>query len=51
MQTSQYVFLRRNMEIDLPRLSRAIQYYADMGQPYQVTFVILFTIDFYFFRF
>lgn len=36
MQTSQYVFLKRNMEIDLPRLTRAINYYSDMQRPYQV---------------
>uniref|UniRef100_A0A915E8M4 Phospholipid/glycerol acyltransferase domain-containing protein n=1 Tax=Ditylenchus dipsaci TaxID=166011 RepID=A0A915E8M4_9BILA len=36
MQASQYVFLRRDLEIDLQRLSRAVDYYAEMGKPYQI---------------
>lgn len=45
MQASQYVFLRRNLDTDLPRLSRAINYFADMERPYQVSsFVIFFKI-------
>lgn len=38
MQASQYVFLRRNLETDLLRLSRAINYYSDMERPYQAWF-------------
>lgn len=36
MQASQYVFLRRDLDTDLKRLSRAVDYYADMQRPYQV---------------
>lgn len=38
MQATQYVFLRRDLNIDLKRLSRAIDYYADMKRPYQVIY-------------
>ncbi|KAI1730172.1 acyltransferase domain-containing protein [Ditylenchus destructor] len=36
MQASQYVFLKRDLDIDTKRLSRAVDYYADMQRPYQI---------------
>jgi lysocardiolipin and lysophospholipid acyltransferase len=36
MQGLIYVFLKRDFEIDSVRMARAIDYYADMGQPYQI---------------
>ena len=37
MQGMMYVFLKRDLETDSARMSRAVDYYADMGRPYQVT--------------
>lgn len=36
MQGMMYVFLKRDLETDSARMSRAVDYYADMGRPYQV---------------
>ncbi|KAI6187031.1 PlsC domain-containing protein [Aphelenchoides besseyi] len=36
MQASQYVFMKRDFSVDLPRLSRAVNYYAEMNRPYQI---------------
>uniref|UniRef100_A0A914MTL1 Phospholipid/glycerol acyltransferase domain-containing protein n=1 Tax=Meloidogyne incognita TaxID=6306 RepID=A0A914MTL1_MELIC len=36
MQGLLYVFLKRDFEIDSARMARAVDYYADMGQPYQI---------------
>ncbi|KAL3072543.1 hypothetical protein niasHS_017517 [Heterodera schachtii] len=36
MQGMVYVFLRRDLETDSVRMSRAVDYYADMGQSYQI---------------
>ncbi|KAL7071900.1 hypothetical protein ACQ4LE_008497 [Meloidogyne hapla] len=36
MQGLIYVFLKRDFEIDSARMARAVDYYADMGQPYQI---------------
>lgn len=36
MQAMEYIFLRRDVKVDFPRITRAIEYYADMKQSYQV---------------
>src|SRR4051812_18873905 len=36
MQANPYIFLRRDLEEDSRRMSRAINYYADMERPYQI---------------
>uniref|UniRef100_A0A914QC88 Phospholipid/glycerol acyltransferase domain-containing protein n=1 Tax=Panagrolaimus davidi TaxID=227884 RepID=A0A914QC88_9BILA len=36
MQGLQYVFLRRDVKIDFPRITKAVEYYADMKQSYQI---------------
>lgn len=41
MQASQYIFLRRDVDVDLKRMSRAVDYYSAMGRPYQVQIFFL----------
>ncbi|CAD5232030.1 unnamed protein product [Bursaphelenchus xylophilus] len=36
MQVQQFIFLKRDLEVDLPRMTRAVEYYSDMGIPYQI---------------
>lgn len=36
MQASQYLFVKRDLSIDLARMTRAVDYYAAMQRPYQV---------------
>jgi hypothetical protein len=35
MQGLMYIFLRRDLETDSARMSRMVDYYADMGRSYQ----------------
>ncbi|CAD5224179.1 unnamed protein product [Bursaphelenchus okinawaensis] len=36
MQVQQFIFLKRDLEVDLKRLTRAVEYYSDMNRPYQI---------------
>jgi lysocardiolipin and lysophospholipid acyltransferase len=36
MAANQFIFLERNIVVDSSRFSEAINYYSDMGRPYQV---------------
>lgn len=36
MQASLYIFLKRDQEVDFPRMERAIDHFASLERPYQV---------------
>ena len=36
MQSLVYIFLKRDVKVDFPRISRIIDYYTDMQRPYQI---------------